>query len=301
MRAATSPTGLAGITRFAWWALLAWVALRFLLLALEVCWQPLYPWNAWTQWATKARVWFELGRIVPFAGMESWFAGDGTVYFDAAPGVPPTVPLLQVWASIALGRWDDALMNWPWWQIAVALALAVYGALRALGCRARRARGDLPRRLAAARERSRRAGRYADLPLAACYTCAVLALLRFAAIRGSRDAALVAVLALACTQIGNPGLGWAATLVPGLIATLLPRRGVKPALGLLAAIWFVILVLAQSNPTLLGRPLHLAFDPNWPSLAESYFLLGSWNLLWYAVLAVRSSLGATSRRRCSHR
>ncbi len=287
MRAVASPPGLAGVTRYAWWALLAWVALRFLLLALDVSWQPLYPWNAWTQWATKARVWFELGRIVPFAEMESWFAADGAVYFDAAPGVPPTVPLLQVWASIALGRWDDALMNWPWWQIAVALALAVYGAMRALDLPALAALAAtfLVASLPLANVHVALAG-YADLPLAACYTCAVLALLRFAAIRDPRAATVVAVLALACTQIKSPGLGWAATLVPGLIVTLFPGRGVKPALVLLAAIWFVILVLAQSNPTLLGHPLHLAFDPNWPALAESYFLLGSWNLLWYAVPAV---------------
>jgi hypothetical protein len=286
-RAVASPPGVVGVARYAWWALLAWIALRFLLLALDVAWQPLYPWNAWTQWATKARVWFELSRIVPFAGTESWFAADGAAYFDAAPGVPPTVPLLQVWASIALGRWDDALMNWPWWQIAAALALAVYGAMRTLGMHALAALAAafLVASLPLANVHVALAG-YADLPLAACYTCAVLALLRFAAIRNPRDAALVAVLALACTQIRTPGLGWAMTLVPGLIATLLPGRGVKAGLSLLAAIWFVIVVLAQSNPSLLGHSLHLAFDPNWPSLAESYFLLGSWNLLWYAALGV---------------
>ena len=42
---------------------------------------------------------------------------NGAVYFDASPEYPPTMPLLQVWSCIALGRWDDALMNWPWWQI----------------------------------------------------------------------------------------------------------------------------------------------------------------------------------------
>ena len=36
-------------------------AIRYALLALEVSWQPLYPWDAWIQWATKARVWYERG------------------------------------------------------------------------------------------------------------------------------------------------------------------------------------------------------------------------------------------------
>jgi hypothetical protein len=277
---------LEGATLLAWRTLLAWIALRFLLLGMDVSWQPLYPWDAWTQWATKARVWFELGRIVPFAGSEAWFAADGTAYFDAAPGNPPTVPLLQVWACIALGRWDDALMNWPWWQTAVALALAVYGAMRLL---------DMPSlaalvvtffvaSLPLANVHVALAG-YADLPLAAYYTCAVLALLRWIATREPRDAWPVALLAVACTQIKNPSLAWVATLVPGVIVALLPGRGFRIAATGLAAILFLLAVLAQASPTVLGYRLHLDFDPAWHALADDYFLLGSWNLLWYGVVA----------------
>ena len=285
-RALLSPPGLSGVARWAWRALLAWIALRFLLLGLEVSWQPLFPWNAWSQWATKARVWFELGRIVPFADGADWFAADGTAYFDAGPHLPPTLPLLQVWASIALGRWDDALMNWPWWQFAVALSLAVYGALRTLDMSALAALvvtffvSSLP----LANVHVALAG-YADLPLAACYAGAALAVLRWTTTRELRDAVLTLVLALAAAQIKAPGIAWAATLVPGVIAALWPRRGVKIAAAIMAAILFGLLVLAQTSPTLFGYPFHLAYEPAWGALAESYFLLGSWNLLWYGALA----------------
>src|SRR5271154_5921503 len=60
----------------------------FALLAAEVAWHPLYPWDAWVQWATKARVWYELGRIVPFAHADAWLAGPPGAYFDAAPNDP---------------------------------------------------------------------------------------------------------------------------------------------------------------------------------------------------------------------
>src|SRR5213079_484442 len=50
-----------------------------------VAWRPLYPWDAWTQWATKARVWYELSRIVPFVPADVWLAGQGGAFFDAAP------------------------------------------------------------------------------------------------------------------------------------------------------------------------------------------------------------------------
>jgi hypothetical protein len=56
LRAFMAPPNAARATRIAWQLLLAWIAVRYVLLALEVIWQPLYPWDAWIQLATKARV-----------------------------------------------------------------------------------------------------------------------------------------------------------------------------------------------------------------------------------------------------
>jgi hypothetical protein len=284
-RALVDPPGLGGRARLAWRLLLGWIALRFVLLALAVEWQPLYPWDAWTQWATKARVWYELGRIVSFATADAWFAADGTAYFDAWPSHPPTLPLLQVWTCVALGHWDDALMNWPWWQTAVALAAAVYGGLRSFGMSPLGAlvATYLVASLPLANVHVALAG-YAELPMAAFYTGAVLAFLRWAATRDRHDAALAALLAFACTQIVNPGLVWALTLVPGLIVALLPRIGLKIAASGLAALLFLLAVVAQSSFALIGYAVHLRFAPAWPAAGESAFVLGNWNLLWYGVI-----------------
>jgi hypothetical protein len=278
---------LHGGARLAWRLLLAWIALRFVLLGLDVAWQPLYPWDAWTQWATKARVWYELGRLVPFASADAWFAADGAAYFDAWPDHPPTLPLLQVWTCIALGHWDDTLMNWTWWQVAAALAAAVYGALRSLEVSALGAlvATFLVTSLPLANIHVALAG-YPDLPMAAYYACAVAAFLRWVATRDRYDAALVALLAFACTQIVNPGLGWALTLVPGLIVALLPRTGLKIATAGLAALLFLLAVAAQTSFVIMGHTAHLQFAPAWPAFGESYFVLGSWNLLWYGVIVV---------------
>ena len=59
MRSLVTPPDVTDATRLAWRLLVAWMAIRYALLALEVSWQPLYPWDAWIQWATKARVWYE--------------------------------------------------------------------------------------------------------------------------------------------------------------------------------------------------------------------------------------------------
>lgn len=281
-RALVDPAGPGGL---AWRLVLGWIALRFVLLALDVEWQPLYPWDAWTQWATKARVWYELGRIVPFATADAWFAADGATYFDAWPGHPPTLPLLQVWACVALGHWDDALMNWPWWQTAVALAATVYGGLRTLGMSALGAlvATYLVASLPLANVHVALAG-YAELPMAAFYTGAVLAFLRWAATRDRHDAALAILLAFACTQIVDPGLVWALTLVPGLIVALVPRIGLKIAASGLAALLFLLAVVAQSSFALMGYTVHLRFAPAWSAAGDSAFVLGNWNLLWYGVI-----------------
>src|SRR5690349_12278364 len=54
------------------YALIVWLVLRFITLLLDVWWTPLYPWDAWIQWATKARVWYSLGHIVPFGRSAEW-------------------------------------------------------------------------------------------------------------------------------------------------------------------------------------------------------------------------------------
>lgn len=281
------PPEATGAARIVWLLLLGWLVLRFVLLGLEVAWQPLYPWDAWIQWATKARVWYELGQIVPFARTEAWFAANGAVYFDASPEYPPTVPLLQAWACIALGRWDDSLMNWPWWQIAVAMALAMYGGLRSIGVSALAALigtffvASLP----LANVHVALAG-YADLPLAAYYMASLLALLRWQEGREASDAGVALLLALACTQIKNPGVFWALTLVPGFLVALSPRRAVKLVAMAFGGALLVLLGLTRTSVTIFNYRLHLDFDPAWLALGESFFLLGNWHLLWYGALAV---------------
>lgn len=272
--------------RAIWWALAAWVAARFAMLLLEVVRIPLYPWDAWEQWATKARVWYEFGRLVPFVDAGSWFAAHGTAWTDASPGYPATIPLWQVWSCIALGRWDDALMNLPWWLTAVALAFTAYGVVRGSGASALAAMigAWLVSSLPLANVHVALAG-YADLPMAAYYALAALASWRWAQSRSIGDATLALVFALACPTIKTPGTVWALTLVPAVLVTLLPRRGPRLVGIGIAVAAFALLVLARIHPTVLGYRLHLDFAPAWDGLADSFFLLGNWNLLWYAAIA----------------
>ena len=179
--------GPGGGSRSLWFALLAWLALRSLLLFVEVATRPLYPWDAWMQWATKARVWFELKAWVPFVNTDAWLAAQSALYTDAAPTYPSTVPLWQVWSSLALGRYDDVWMNLPWWFASVAFAIAIYGALRRIefGPLAALVGTWIVVSLPLADVHVALAG-YADLPMAAYFTLAALATLAWTRTRRPR-------------------------------------------------------------------------------------------------------------------
>ena len=272
--------------RYLFVAITAWLALRFALLLLDVVWTPLYPWDAWIQWATKARVWYALGQIVPFGRSDAWFAANGALFFDASPDYPATAPLWQVWSSLALGRWDDALMNLPWWLVALAFALAVYGALRDAGLSPTTAiiGAWLVSSLPLANVHVALAG-YADLPMAVYYAVGAICVWRFARSHARADGALALLFGVACMTIKTPGLVWALTLIPGVVVAVAPQRAPRLLAAATAVIVFALLVLAQTHPVVLGYRLHFDFAPAWNSLLDSLFLLGNWNLLWYAVIA----------------
>jgi hypothetical protein len=273
--------------RAAWLALLAWLALRYALLLSEVLMRPLYPWDAWTQWGTKARVWFELKTMVPFAPLAEWLRPGSAAYIDTAPNYPATVPLMQVWSALLIGRWDDALVNLPWWLTGVAFACVLYGFLVQYGF-ARVAAllvTWLVVSLPILGTHVALAG-YADLAMAAYLTTAVLAGMTWRSTRQWRDAALALLFLAACVTIKNPGKMWLVVLVPAIVAALVPRIGLKLAAAGIAIAIAALLLFAQTSPTVLGYQIHLEFVSPWRGLAEAWFAFANWHLLWYAAIAV---------------
>ena len=276
-----------------WLALLAWLVVRSALLLGEVLRQPLFPWDAWTQWATKARVWFALRHMVPFEPAQQWLTGTAA-YFDAAPHYPATVPLWQVWSSVALGRFDDALMNLPWWLLGVALTLLLYGFLRD--------RKASPLFALAATwmivsmpilETHVALAGYADLPMACYLTAAALAGLRalqaLSLTSGSptvvrKDDAIVALMLIAALPtIKNPGWIWMMTLLPGLLVAWLPRHGMRIVVAGLAIGVALLFLLGRYEPVILGYHLHFQLDVPWHGLVEAYLSFDNWHLLFWVL------------------
>lgn len=286
--AGLSGRGLDGWERKVWLALIAWLALRFALLFAEVWWRPLYPWDAWTQWGTKARAWFEMKSMVPFAGVVEFVtAAPGTMlWYDAAPHYPGTVPLLQAWAALLIGRWDDAGANLPWWVTGIALAIALHGAFVMLGLRRLPALvgATMVATLPIVNVHVALAG-YADLPMACYLTLGTLAALRAIRSRSAADAVVAAVLLAAMVLVKNPGKAWILMLLPAFICAAVPRHGLRIAGTMFAAAVFALLVAARSGITLFGYHFSPQYAMPWNALFDAYFSFANWNLLWYAAVA----------------
>ncbi|HRF43161.1 MAG TPA: hypothetical protein PLD30_02815 [Candidatus Competibacteraceae bacterium] len=282
--------------------LLAWLGGRFFLLAQEVWLRPLYPWDAWTTWAVRARTWSELQQLVPFVSPERWLAdGSGSVYTVHAWEYPDAVSLLALWPALAFGAWYEPVAHLPWLGAAVALSLGFYGQARLWGAAPLTALIFvwLLLSLPVLDTHVALAG-YADLWLAAVFGLAVCALLQWAR-TGSRWQGLLALLlALACPWIKREGWVWALVLIPAAAVGWTPRRDWLWLAGgflLVLILWFaaggVVFTVAgwgevRLTPAVIQLPLlgrfELHYHDIWAPVARNLLILGNWHLLGYLLL-----------------
>jgi len=292
-------SGLSGAyLELPWWqkllaaALLALVALRLGGFWLEVFWRPLYPWDAFMHWATKARVWTDAQAILPFVNYDQWLSlrGEG-VFTDNHPDYPITTPLVQTWMNLVLGHWDDALMNLPWPLLALAGGLAFFGQARVAGLNPMAAAffSYLLLSLPLLNLQIALAG-YADVFMGFFFLAAVMAFYQWCRTREIWQGILAVVFGFSCLMIKNEGLFWLLAFLPGLAALLLPRRWfwLTALLGLLILI--MILAFLPPDMKVVGHSLarlnlHYRPDALIP-LLQSLFFYSNWHLLFWLAAAL---------------
>lgn len=278
---------LSGWKKFIYALLLFLIVTRLAGLGLEILWRPLFPWDAWSQWATKARVWYETGQILPFVQDDIWLEGKFPwAYTDAAPHYPPTIPLIQAWMNYGQGAWNDTLMNLPWLFCAVALGLAFYGQAR---------QWQIPPlfsllftyfllSLPMLNVHIALAG-YADLFMGAFYGLAAIAFFHWVRNRDFWQGSMALLFAMGCILIKQPGIAWAITFLPALLIMFLPRATLAGTFLLAAAVLATLLLFEGKDFYLLGYHLHLKFTPAWQPFRENMMAMDNWHLLWYLVPA----------------
>jgi hypothetical protein len=277
----------------------AWVVLRVAVLGLEAAAQPLYPWDAWQQWGTKARVWFETGELKRFVSPEEWLQFSGTtrdvVYTDANPAYPPLVPLIQIWSLGPTDKWDDAAIGVTWGALLAALGIAMLGQLL-------RITGHWPLALGATYmalslpildTHAALAG-YADLPLSVLFCMAFMAAVVWVRFRRHGDAAVTILLLAALPAFKRPGVAWALTFLPFLMCAVIHR----PLRPMMRAVLAVAFLAAAAAILVRAVASHAAgIGDSFASLIANLFAWENWHLLWYLTIFL---LLAYRRRRWSN-
>ena len=113
--------------------LLTLVAAHLLFAAYDAFNRPLLPWDAWTTWTYRAKIWFLTQDLSPFISASSWLnTTDPGTYTLPAHSYPLTISLIQLWPALALDQWNDAAAIFPGMLAGIALILALYGQARSL-------------------------------------------------------------------------------------------------------------------------------------------------------------------------
>jgi hypothetical protein len=294
-------------------ALSLWIGLRLLSLALEVWWRPLFPWDAWTVWGLRARVWTELGQLVPFVSPKQWLSvADPSAYTTIAWDYPWTVSLAATWGALASGGWNAGAANLPWLALALALASAFAGQARRWGASWTVVLVFLWLLLSLPILNTQVAlAGYADLWVAAAIALALMAFLQWARTGDGRQALLVVLMLVVAASLKREGLVWALLFLPALLAARLHVRWLTVILGLCTGLVLVLWLTGGATFSLAGigpmvitpdrieLPWLGAFDiehhTDWTPMLMHLFVYGDWHLLAYAipVALVAASVSAT--------
>ena len=126
-------TRVDGGSKWLFFLLSALIVLHLALAAVDVLSRPLTPWDAWTTWTYRAKIWFLNQELSPMVGPGSWLATmDPGTYTINAFAYSPLVSLIQLWPAQALGAWSDSLAILPGTLAGIAIALGLYGQGRSL-------------------------------------------------------------------------------------------------------------------------------------------------------------------------
>ena len=275
-----------GMTRAVCLVLLFLIASRLVTLGVEILLRPVFPWEAVSSIAAKARVWYELGTMVQFVPPAAWLEGAGN-HTDADASALALPSLLQVWTANAIGQWHEGAIGFPWWALGLCVTLALYGHVRRTGGGVAFALTigylfislplvDLHIALAGAPQWIAAAG-------TGLAGCAMLRWLEFPSRELMCCFAIGTALALFSLASTWP---WFAIFLLALMLRRWPRIARKLAVAAPLVVLVGLLALLQTPLRINGIEYRLQVAAGWGETLESLFLLDSWHLLYGVALLV---------------
>lgn len=107
---------------------------RWGLSAIDLLSKPVFPWDGWSSWSAKAKIFYFYQQIPTLVeGYPFWSLPDHKTIDVIGARHPNFISLIQAYVALAWGGWDDNLVNLPWLGLSMAMASTVYGGIRYLG------------------------------------------------------------------------------------------------------------------------------------------------------------------------
>ena len=99
----------------------------FFLILLNNVYRDIFPWDAFTTWMYRAKVWALSNGVEPFSSTQHWLESGSAHYVLEAAHYPISVSAIAAFASVLAGGWSDQGASLPWFFTALASCLVLLG------------------------------------------------------------------------------------------------------------------------------------------------------------------------------
>ena len=113
--------------------LITLIAAHLLLVLASNLTRDIYPWDAFTTWMYRAKVWVLNDEMLNFQGVNQWLQSGGLGYALPASHYPPSVSAVAAFSSALSSGWDDQSASMPWFFAMLAVGSMMFGVCKQSG------------------------------------------------------------------------------------------------------------------------------------------------------------------------
>ena len=113
--------------------LITLIAAHLLLVLASNLTRDIFPWDAFTTWMYRAKVWVLNDEMLNFQGVNQWLQSGGLGYALPASHYPPSVSAVAAFSSALSSGWDDQSASMPWFFAMLAIGSMMFGVCKQSG------------------------------------------------------------------------------------------------------------------------------------------------------------------------
>ena len=120
-------------TYLPYFLLITLIATHLLFVLANNLTRDIFPWDAFTTWMYRAKVWVLNDEMLNFQGVNQWLQSGGLGYALPASHYPSSVSAVAAFSSALSSGWNDQLASVPWFFAMLAIGSMMFGLCRQSG------------------------------------------------------------------------------------------------------------------------------------------------------------------------